>query len=423
MKFRDYLATEWRPALGCTEPASIAYAAANAAAQAEGEVRSVHLLCDARIYKNCYAVGIPHTEGKLGITWALAIGALLPDASAGLECFRHVTPQIIERALELIEAGLVTVDVDSARHELLVDCRVVRAGGAGRAVIESEHTRLVLIEANGKPVAHPQTEAAKKGDGGASSVREQLASLSFHELVTLATALDEGDGELLREGAELNLAIAQHGLSLFPRRFFRMMGSDSVTRLSRLVCAGVYARMSGEDFTVMSLAGSGNKGITASVPLAMWGEDNAHEQRRIDEAMALACLVTSATTHNLGTLSAVCGCSNAAGIGLAAGLVYLEGGDEAHISLAMNNMVGNVSGMICDGAKIGCALKTMTAVDAAFRSAALALSDIGIPVTDGIIGQDGLESLRNLGRIATHGMMSMDAEILRIMQDKLRRNR
>ncbi len=197
------------------------------------------------------------------------------------------------------------------------------------------------------------------------------------------------------------------------------MGSDSVTRLSRLVCCGVYARMSGEDYTVMSLAGSGNKGITTSVPLSMWGEDNGHSQSRIDEALALALLVTSATTHNLGTLSAVCGCSNAAGIGLAAGLVYLEGGGEKEISLAMNNMVGNVTGMICDGAKIGCAMKTMTSVDAAFRSAALALSGIGIPETDGIIGKDGKQSLFNLGRVARHGMVATDAEILAIMQEKL----
>jgi L-cysteine desulfidase len=120
-------------------------------------------------------------------------------------------------------------------------------------------------------------------------------------------------------------------------------------------------------------------------------------------------------------LSAVCGCSNAAGIGLAAGLVYLERGTREQHSLALNNMVGNVTGMICDGAKIGCALKTMTSVDAAFRAASLALSGIGIPATDGIVGADGGESVRNLGRIATHGMAATDTEILKIMQEKLRR--
>ena len=178
--------------------------------------------------------------------------------------------------------------------------------------------------------------------------------------------------------------------------------------------------MSGEDFAVMSLSGSGNKGITTSVPLHLWAEEQGIDEKRKLRGLALALLVTSATTHHLGTLSAVCGCSNAAGIGLAAGLVYLEeGGDEA-ISLALNNMVGNVSGMICDGAKIGCALKTMTSVDAAFRAMSLALSGIGIPFSDGIVGQDGVASLKNLGRIATDGMATMDTEILKIMEEKLR---
>ncbi len=217
----------------------------------------------------------------------------------------------------------------------------------------------------------------------------------------------------------MNLAIARHGMRLFPRRFVELTGSDLESRLSRLVCAGVYARMTGEDFAVMSLAGSGNKGITTSVPMHIYAEEQGFPRDRYLKALTLTLLLTSATTHHLGTLSAVCGCSNAAGIGLAAGLVFLHGGDEEAMSLALNNMVGNVSGMVCDGAKIGCALKTMTSVDAAFRASSLALAGIGIPSTDGIIGVDGVASLKNLGRIATDGMTSMDTEILKIMQEKL----
>lgn len=421
MRFSEYLDADWRPALGCTEPASIAFAAATAGTLAEGELRSAHLLCDPRIYKNCYAVGIPHSEGKTGILWALALGASLPDASHGLECFRDVTPEVLEQARHLVEAGFVTVEVDSGQTDLLVDCRVHRAGGVGRTVIEGEHTRIIRLERDGRPVPLPERDPGAVPADAPARVRSELARMSFADLVALARTVEPADIDRLQEGVRLNHAIAHHGLSLFPRTFFHMMGNDAVTRLSRLVCAGVFARMSGEDFSVMALAGSGNKGITTSVPLTLWGEDNGHPQRRIMEALALSLLLTSATTHNLGALSAVCGCSNAAGIGLAAGLVYIEGGDAQHISLAMNNMVGNVTGMICDGAKIGCAMKTMTAVDAAFRAAALALSGIGIPETDGIIGRDGRESLHNLGRIARKGMVATDAEILSIMQEKLRR--
>jgi L-cysteine desulfidase len=139
----------------------------------------------------------------------------------------------------------------------------------------------------------------------------------------------------------------------------------------------------------------------------------------VEEALALSMLFTSKTTQELGTLSAVCGCANAAGIGLACGLVYLQDGGDREITFAINNMVGNVTGMICDGAKIGCALKTMTSVDAAFRASALAMSGIGIPFSDGIVGHTGSESLANLGRIAKDGMTHTDDEILRIMEEKL----
>lgn len=425
MKFSDYLREEWKPALGCTEPASIAFAASMASAQGDGPVRAVHLRCDPRIYKNCYAVGIPHSEHKVGIRWALAIGSLLPDPGAKLEVFRQIDGPILAEAGDLIAENAVTVEVDSSQRELMVDCSVVRAEGMGRAVVEREHTRLVRLEKNGRTVALPGGEGSPAAPGAGEvsrrPLREELAKLRFEGLVDLARSITPEDQEILRRGAEMNLAIARHGLTLFPPPFMDLIGMDPLTRISRLVCAGVYARMSGEDFVVMSLAGSGNKGIVTVVPMTLWAREIGADPRRADEALALTCLTTSATTHHLGTLSAACGCSNAAGVGLAAGLVYLQGGGLREISLAVNNVVGNVTGMICDGAKMGCGLKTMTSVDAAFRAASLAMSGIGIPATDGIVGEDGTESLSNLGRIASLGMSAMDGQILEIMQAKLRR--
>jgi L-cysteine desulfidase len=413
VRFSDFLSEEMKPALGCTEPACIAWAAARAASLAAGEVRSVDVVCDARIYKNCYAVGIPHSGHRTGILWAAAIGALLPEPGLGLECFRRIDAKVLEGAGRLVEAGRVRVEVDAGRDGLFVDCRVRRGAGEARAVVERDHTRLVRLERNGAPVdAGRPAESA-----GTSSVREEVSRMGFPDLVGLARSISEEDRRRLREGMALNLAIANHGLSLFPKSFVDLARTDALTRLSRLVCAGVYARMWGEDFTVMTLAGSGNKGIVCAVPLALYAEDLGLPPAQAEEALALAALVTSSTTAHLGTLSAVCGCSNAAGIGLAAGLVCLMGGGAEGISRAVNNMVGNVTGMICDGAKIGCALKTMTAVDAAFRSASLALEGIGIPFSDGIVGAGGMESLRNLGRIATRGMDSADREILAIMRE------
>jgi L-cysteine desulfidase len=411
----DCIATECRTALGCTEPAAIAYAASKAAALVDGEVVRVRLICDARVFKNCYAVGIPYSDHKIGIRWAAAIGAFLPDPELRLESFRQITPEVLASAQRLLDAGAARVEIDRSKHSLFLDCLVERTGGSGRAIIERDHTHLVKLERNGAAI--PLAVDKPRAEG--SDVRAWLAERSFAELIQLARSLPPEDRLVLRRGCEMNLALARHGLKLFPASFVDMAKEDSLTRISRSVCAGVYARMWGEDFPVMSVAGSGNKGIVCAVPLASWGLERNSTQEQIDEALALAILVTSSTTHFLGTLSAVCGCSNAAGIGLAAGLCLLEGGDVKEISLAINNMVGNVTGMICDGAKIGCALKTMTAVDSAFRSTRLALCGIGIPPSDGIVGGDGMASLRNLGRIANQGMTWTDNEILAIMQEKL----
>ncbi len=418
MRITDFLAAEWKPALGCTEPAAVAWAAALAAEQSGGAVLQVRLVCDPRTYKNCYAVGLPNSDRATGILWALALGSLLPDSSLGLRSFEGTNPALIETARLLLARHSVHVEVDPQQSCLLVDVTVVREKGVGRAVLEREHTHLARLEKDGALVGG--AEAAQK-NVVAPSLREEAASLSIQRLMELARTLTSEDRERLREGVALNLAIARHGLSMLPPGFVVPAGQDSQTRLSRLVSAGVYARMSGESMTVMTLAGSGNKGITASVPISLWGRESGHPEAKVEEALAFACLMTTAATWHLGTLSAICGAANAAGIGIASGLVFLEGGSAHQVGFAVSNMVGNVAGMICDGAKIGCAMKTMTGVDAAFRSASLALADIGIPATDGIVGESGECSLANLGRLAQHGMAGVDAEILRIMQDKLRR--
>lgn len=449
--FSQYLKLEWIPTLGCTEPASIAYAAATARSLVDGEVKAVSLRVDPRTFKNCFAVGIPHSGHKTGIKWAASIGSNLPSPESKLECFREISPTVMSAAEKLLEQERVHVDVEKSRVDLLIDCRIATEKGSARAVIEHDHTNIVLAEKDDVPVdaianqkehrkgllsqlpfdrviektrsmmQRKPIDSQNEGDRlTASAMRKMLAEYSFDELITLAENITNEDRSHLRGGVLTNRRIAEHGLTLLPQRFVKMGCDDSVSKISKLVCAGVYARMWGEDLEVISLAGSGNKGIVVSVPIAMWGEMIDTPQKRIDEALALACLVTSATTHRLGTLSAVCGCSNAAGIGLAAGLVYLERGSTHEMGHAVNNMVGNVSGMICDGAKIGCALKTMTSVDAAFRAASLALADVGIPYSDGIVGHDIPESLANLGRIAGPGMHSMDQEILAIMTEKLK---
>lgn len=447
--FSEYLKYEWVPTLGCTEPACIALAAATAHEIVGGNVHQVRLRVDPRMFKNCFAVGIPHSNHKTGIEWTVAIGAQLPSSEGRLKCFHNINQEVLIAAEGLIGDQKIRIDVEQGRSELLVDVSVITNSGTGRCVIENDHTNIVLREKDSVPLNPAAERTGSKGvlsqlpydrvvektlsilqEHGlaakppaeiktASDMRQAIAALDLGEMITLAKSISHEDRAHLRGGVLVNRAIAEHGMNLFPKRFIGMAKHDKLAKIATMVCAGVYARMWGEDLEVMSLAGSGNKGITVSVPLSLWGEQQGAGKDRIDEALALACLVTSATTHHLGSLAAVCGCSNAAGIGLAVGLVYLEDGSPREMGHAINNIVGNVTGMICDGAKIGCAMKTMTAVDAAFRAASLAMADVGIPYSDGIVGRDTPESLANLARIAGPGMKSMDEEILKIMTEKL----
>ncbi len=416
MRMTEFLAAEWRPALGCTEPAAVAHAVALAAAQMPGQVRSVLLRCDARTYKNCYAVGIPNSGHQSGLLWAMAIGACLPGPELGLACFSGITREILASARLLLDGDQLVVEVLADEADLHIDCTVRTVSGSGRAVMEKDHTHLVHLERNGQERFH---EAADSGGQELLSPRAWAASHSVAELMALARSLTNPDRARLREGAALNLAMAKHGLALLPTGLDQQEAEDLRIRLPRWVSAGVFARMSGEPLMVMSLAGSGNKGITAAVPITVWGREGGYPEERIDEALALACLLTSVTTQHLGTLSAVCGGANAAGIGLASALVMLQGGTPKQVGLAIGTMIGNVAGMICDGAKIGCAMKTMTGVQAAFQASSLALVDVGIPPTDGIVGADAEGSLRNLGLLARCGMSEVDRHVLQIMQDKL----
>lgn len=418
MQMTEYLAAEWKPALGCTEPAAVAWAAALAAEQGTGAVRQVRLVCDPRTYKNCYAVGLPNANHATGILWALALGAHLPDGSLGLRSFEGTTAGTLAAAGALLAERGVQVEVDPQEGQLRVEVTVVRERGVGRAVLEREHSHLARLEQDGRLVGG--ADAAPQGPE-LPQVRERVAALSIEELMALARTLTAADRQRLTQGVDLNLTMARHGLALLPAGFKEPGSGDPQARIARLVGAGVFARMSGEALTVMTLAGSGNKGVAVALPVSLWGQEAGHPEALIEEALAFACLMTTAVTWHLGTLSAICGGANAAGIGLASALVLLEGGTAQQVGLAVSNMVGNVAGMICDGAKIGCAMKTMTGVDAAFRAANLALAGIGIPATDGIVGADGAGSLANLGRLAQFGMAGVDAEILRIMQDKLQK--
>lgn len=414
MDLTAILAEEWQPALGCTEPAAVAWATALAAEQAEGRVLEVILHCDPRTYKNCYAVGIPNAPGATGIQWALALGASLETGRRGLCSFEGVTPEVLDVARELLNREQIMVHVDRDRPTLRISALVRRERGFGCAIIEGDHSNLVRLERNGKLVrgAAPGSRVSN-----ASSRRKELAAASLPELMALARSIQPRERVRLREGVDMNLAVAQEGVQMLAEGWFHPSPAHE-TQAANLAAAGVYARMSGSSMPVMTLAGSGNKGLTLSIPLAYLSGERGHTRERMEEALAFGCLMTTAATWHLGSLSAMCGAANAAGIGLASALVMLEGGETAQVELALSHMLGSVAGMVCDGAKVGCSMKAMTGIEAAIRASRMAMAGLGIPFTNGIVGADGAASLTHLGRLAQRGMAGVDEEILSIMHLK-----
>ncbi len=414
-----FLDLEWLPSFGCTEPGAVGYAAALAADLLGAPPERLQLIVDPRLFKNGFAVGVPNSGGQVGLRWAAALGAVLAAPARRLEIFAEVPAADLARAAALLERDAVGLEVDYQHDHLRIELLAEAGEHRARVLIENEHTGVVELRRDGElhPLP-PFASGATSAGGGVGGLRAFLAAQPLTELVALAAQLEPRHAQALRRGLRVNQDIAQRGLDLLPRSFIAATAGDLQSQVGRLAAAGVYARMGGADLPVYTVGGSGNKGITASVPLYVWARETGKPDEAALQAVALSLLITSSITSRLGSLSAICGCSNAAGIGVACGLVHLQGGGRTALHLAVNNMVGCIAGMICDGAKLGCALKTFASVDTAFRSATLAMAGVGIPAVEGIVGDSAEASLANLGRLSRRGMIGTDGEILRILEAK-----
>ncbi|MEW5773079.1 MAG: L-serine ammonia-lyase, iron-sulfur-dependent, subunit alpha [Thermodesulfobacteriota bacterium] len=427
---KDILRMEVAPALGCTEPVAIALAAAAAASLLPpGDIRSIEVWVDPNVYKNGLAVCIPGTPGLTGLDTAAALGALGGDPSLRLEVLEPVTPEVVQAAVRLKDRGLVRVHVldQSGLHVRAV---VARGESEAEALITGTHDNLVSLSRDGRPAPDsPLLRGAGPGDkGGLAELERWLRGLSLSDLVDLARTADEEDLEFLQESVRYNLLLAEYGLLHGPglgvgkamERLVRqrLIRKDMILAARMLTSAAADARMSGVKMAAMSSAGSGNHGLTAVLPI--WAVKDYVEcaQREVLEAVCLSHLVTGYVKAHTGRLSALCGCSVAAGSGAAAGVTYLLGGGVAHMAGAMKNLIQDLAGVICDGAKLGCAMKLATAAGAAVQAALFALQGVVVGQDDGIIGATLEKTTENLGALSTQGMVETDRTILRILTEK-----
>ena len=400
-----------RPAVGCTEPGAAAYAAA-VAAQTLGETPE-HLTVSVsrNILKNAMGVGIPGTD-MVGLPIAVALGALCGDAGAGLAVLHNITDEDVAQAQKLVDAQGVQVCLSDHPQKLYIDVLAEAGGHSARTVIAGTHTNIIRIEKDGQCISI--------GDGAEeSSAAGGGAELSLKEIDDFVRSVSSEKLNFLRECIDMNSAISQeglehpYGLGIGQSIYETLPENNSEENYALAVtCAAADARMGGCTLPVMSSCGSGNQGLTATLPVIAVARKRGLSEEDTFRALAYSLLVTIHVKQHLGKLSALCACSVGASIGTACALTYLDGGTLQQIGHCVDNVVADVSGVICDGAKAGCALKIATGVSSAFRGAMLAMKNRNASALDGIVGHDPEASVDNLGNLCNTGMLDTDRVIL-----------
>ena len=411
-QFLSILREELAPALGCTEPIAIAYAAAVAAEKAGRPPRSIHVECSGNIIKNVKSVIVPNSDGMRGIAAAALLGALGGDPAKKLEVLETVRPEHIAQARQMEADGICTVSLAEGRMGLYI--RLTLECGAHTAAVTlcGSHTNITELTVDGEPLVRKDFAGQEETDRSGLSLS---AILDFAQ----TAALDDLT-PILEPQWRYNLAISQEGLT---GEYGAQVGrtllacscpDDLFARLRASAAAGSDARMNGCTMPVVINSGSGNQGITVSVPVILYGLSKGLPQETIYRALALSNLTAIYQKAGIGRLSAYCGAVSAA-VGAAAGITWLSGGGLREIGMTVVNGLANVSGIVCDGAKASCAAKIAAALEGSLLGHRLAMAGRCFAPGDGIVQPTADETVVTVGRLGRDGMRETDIEILNIM--------
>ncbi len=420
-KLYSILRKEIIPALGCTGPTAVSYVAAEAAEAVGGKPLKVVVKVDRHIGTKNSDVGIPGTSA-VGLKMAAALGVLAGDAKAGLNVLHNVTEHDEKEALNFSKSGNVIIipDLETDILGLYMDCIVTTDKGTGRAIVIKTHNNLVYREANGvKQVDIPFNRIASMNETTDAMANYQIAD--FYELVT---KIPLEDLDFIKEAITLNKELAEacfsgkakgagFGISMLKRA-----GNDIIKKAEAITAAGSETRMIGYPLPAMSCATSGNVGITASLPLISMAEDMNCSQEQLLRALAMSFLMTICVKNRIGRVSSMCACVTAASQGIAAGAAMLLGGDLECIDRAVNNTIVNIFGVVCDGARLACALKLASAAGIALECAMLAYDGVKTPLNEGVIGSNADMSINFMGSFAQTGMASSDLALCKALYEK-----
>ena len=415
----DLINREVVPAIGCTEPAAVALAVAKATDLLGTLPESITLSLSANIIKNAMGVGIPGT-GMIGLPIAVALGASIGRSEYGLEVLRDVTPQAVEAGKKYIEEGRIRISLcEEAPSNLHIDVTAAAGDHTSRAVISKAHTNFVLLVRDGNTLM----EAAAEADD--ESLGDDI-ELNLAMVYDFAMTAPVEEIRFILKAKELNMAAARlalagnygHSLGSTIRNVgTRYFGDTPLEHIVAYTSAACDARMGGAPVAVMSNSGSGNQGITATMPVVSFAHDIKASEEQTIRALVLSHLTSIYIKQSLGRLSALCGCV-VASTGASSALVYLMGGGYPQVCAAVKNMVANLTGMICDGAKPSCSMKITSGVSTALMSAMLAVNGKCVTSAEGIVCDDVDTTIHNLTLIGREAMLETDRLVLQIMTHK-----
>lgn len=413
----NILKDQIKPALGCTEPGAVAYGVSRAKELLNEDVEKLEIRVDKNIFKNGMGVYIPGTKEK-GLSFASALGLIIGKSEYGLECLKDVDEEAIFKSKDILSRNIVNITVKDDERDIYIDIAASSQNNKSRVIIKGNHTNIVYESLNEKILLN--NSSCDKGKE--APLRLQILDYKINDLIDLVESAPIEDLLFIKDGIDMNLEIAQSGynnkLDAGIGMYLYENSNDYYSLAKAMTALASEARMSGFLLPVMSSAGSGNHGLVAIIPISIIGKEMNRTEEEIIRSVTLSHLITIYVKARLGALSPVCGCGVAAGTGCAAGLTYLLGGNKGQVALSINNMIAGVTGMICDGAKIGCAYKLSISVDSAKDAALMSLRNIQIPCDNGILGCTAEKTIENLAKLSNVGMNNTDSTILDIMMNK-----
>ena len=441
------------PALGVTEPGAISFCVAKAKSYAKGELLHLNVAMNSGMYKNAFTCGIPNSK-EVGNVFAAALGYVAGNPDKGLESLANVTPADNVSAQRLIDEGKITVALSGISSRIFMEATLETTESKVLLTIRDTHTNITKIVVNGETVLEAEendeaidrpeagiTESDKTEEGCGITESKKVAEVtgttkihSIHrytlaELVDYVNTVSLEEIEFVKDAYKVNLELFEEALknprTTFARQLLAMNGgqvisSDEQMTASLLCNASIEARVIGLDKPAMSITGSGAHGIIATMPLYGVYKIHGFSEEMLYRATMLSYLICTYIKEYSGRLSAFCGCAIAAGTGMACALAYLKGGTVEQMEYTLNNMASSITGMICDGGNQGCTMKGVAACDAAFRSVAFALQGVHIDKVHGINGRTPEDTMRNMGLIASPGMVGTEKTIVEIFEEKLK---